>query len=226
MRKIVGVVAFLYCLSLSNVANSAELFFGVEQGKYAAPSTDDFNDNNTATVRHSWTVARMDWAPSEILLIHLCLGGQRSDIDDTGLAPSIGTQDDRYFNHFGIGIGLDQELDTGGALIIGVSANWTSSEWTDATNGDYTYDAMLTKFHCMYAFLDPGKARPYLGVSYNTYEGDLKNPGGANPDVKLMPDARINLVAGVRAKTDTVYGIMEATLGGEFGVKLGLEFSF
>jgi hypothetical protein len=210
-------------------ARAAEWLFGVEKVSLSA-SLHDVKDNyGDQMVRHGWSAVTVDWTPNPILDIHMALGGITSTLEDDNTAMS--SQDDQYVNYFSVGVGLDQELDTGGAILIDLTFSTGSVVWDDSAAGaapvtDWTYDHTRTIFSVAYAFLEPGKARPFVGIAYNTYEAKLRGDDGGDLKGDFEYDTRLNLVGGIYSRTETVHGMMEVVLGGELAVKLGLEFGF
>ena len=218
-RKLVLVAVCVAGVAWSSIAGASDFMFGMEQGIVSADIKSTFGPEQ-GKVRHSWTAASVDWRINKILMLNMAVGGMNSAVDTL---PEMSAQDDKYLNYFATGLTLTQELDTGGGMLIGLSYNASTVDWKGGSIGT-KYRHQGTTFKIAYAFKQAHEARPYTGLSYNTYASTLYN--GSTAVSKHEYENRLNLVAGVRAQTESILGFVEATLGGEAAIKLGLEFGF
>jgi hypothetical protein len=207
--------------AFGGVARSSEILVGLENGLFKAPLRNvEDSDETDFHVRHSWNAVTVTLDINKNLDLHFGLG----PLTTTTLEDNETAGDPTYAHDVGfrwtLGLELSQELDMGGGLYIDVSTgaiNHTSSDWE--------YSASATSAKISYVFFDPSRSRPYAGIAYNWYTGVLDHDTDAF-DLELEYQFQVNAVGGIRAKADTFTGFMEVVAGGEFTVKLGLEFGF
>ncbi len=210
-------VAAAYILSSALPARSEEVkfLFGVENGQFQAglKRTDDPTDKGEYTAHHATSAATVEWSFNKNFKLRMALGSVTSNLDDK----AGGTQ---YLSstggaiHFLVGAALEQELDTGGGFLLDVS-------YTEGTTNEYGHKR--TGFFVGYAFGEVDRAQLYTGVAYNTYTSKDFWPGSRK---EFEYEQRFSVVVGVRSRTETSLGLMELSLGGELGLRLGLAFGF
>jgi hypothetical protein len=210
MKPFAGLVACLCCISLSNVAQSAQFIAGVENVRYVVAVEQPANDD--ARITHSWTAFRGDVIMNNNFSGRVQIGGIASTIEDGGTE----TNDDGFY--FGLGITMNQNLDSGGGMIIDLGLALGQN---DMPTGELSHTHTTAKF--AYAFGEKGQAQPYFGYAFNTYTADWSF-GATTVDYEQAGNH--NFIVGVRAMNESFYGVMEATLGYELGVMLALEFGF
>lgn len=218
MKKLAAVVGCaVWLVAFGSVARSADILVGVENVRFGAPLMDKDTDDKDFDVSHSWSAATATFELNKNLSFHIALGGLTTTLEDDDIGATY--TDDSGFR-WSAGMQLTQELDMGGGILFDISAYGVShetSDWNYAVNG--------VNFRAAYAFFDPTRARPFAGVAYNAYDGSLDHDIDAL-DRDLEYQFRLNFLGGIYARTTTFMGVMELILGGEFTVRLGLEFGF
>ena len=225
MSRIVYVVAASAGLVLvaAGPARPAELLGGVAQEQYKADlERADVDDLRGYVVHHASTAGTLEWSPNENLKLDLTMGTVTSTLEETagGVRTTWGGEGGFYMQ---TGVAIETELAAGGGLLLDLSYSFGRTEWQDgALSGDYDFDRW--RFQVGYAFGDdPERARPYVSVGYNTYEAELSGTGWKR---ELEYDKRFCLVGGIRARSGTFAGVVEATFISELGVRLALMFGF
>lgn len=203
-------------LAATGRARAAELLVGVAQEQFQADlDSTDPADTIAYTIHHASTAFAAEWSPNENLKLRLALGTITSNLE-----PGTSSIDGGLYML--LGVSLEQELTMGGGLLLDLSYSFGRSECKDGGIAK-DYDHRRTGFLVSYIFGAGERARPYAGVAYNTYESELT--GGGERD-EFENDQRFSIVAGVRARSGTFAGQMEATVLGELGVRLTLMFGF
>jgi hypothetical protein len=223
LKKLVLLVVCAACLvALAPAAQCADLLLGVENTQFSVKLLEKDTDNEDYVARHSWSCFRMDYLPTEVVRLHLILGGLSSTLEMPA-GETSGTNDALIL---GGGISFEFEQGQDGAFLMDLYAQMgMKAEWKEGTPSvERTFNHTRTVFSFTYALFDPGRARPYFGVAYNNYASTYEVEG--SPDLEFEQQLSWNFVAGMRARSETFYGFMEAMLGGELGVRLGLEFGF
>ena len=226
MSRIVYVVAASAGLVLvaTGSARSAELLGGVAQEQYKADlERTDVDDLSDYVVHHASTAGTLEWSPNENLKLDLTMGTVTSTLEDTvgGVRTTWGSEGGFYMQ---TGVSIETELIAGGGLILDLSYTLGRTEWEYGTeSGDYDFNRWC--FQVGYVFGDdPDRARPYVALGYNTYEAKLS--GLSSGTRELEYDKRFSLVGGVRSRSGTFAGVVEATFISELGVRLALMFGF
>ena len=109
------------------------------------------------------------------------------------------------------------ELDTGGGLLIDASYSIGRADWSA---NEFNHDR--TRFFGGYVFGRGDRSRVFAGISYNTYKAEHV----AVTTTQYENDQSWNIIAGVRARSDTFVGTAELCAVGEYGFRLGLSFGF
>lgn len=215
MSRILCVLAVaagcILCAALPARSEEVKFLFGVENGQFQAglKRTDDPTDKGKYTAHHATSAATVEWSLNKNFKLRLALGAVTSNLDDKGTSRMSSTAPAYYVL---IGAALEQELDTGGGFLLDVSL---SNGATDK------YGHIRTGFFVGYAFGEADRAQLYTGVAYNTYTSKEYWSGK-----EFENNQRFSVVVGVRSRTETSLGLMELSLGGELGLRLGLAFGF
>ena len=219
MSRILCVLALaaggIFCAALPARSEEVKFLFGVENGQFQAglTRTNDPADTGQYTAHHATSSATMEWSLNKNFKLRMALGTITSNLDDKVAAKQYLSSTGGAI-HFLVGVALEQELDTGGGFLVDLS-------YSEGTTNEYGHKR--TGFFVGYAFGDVDRAQLYTGVAYNTY---TSKEFWSVLDKEFEYSQRLNAVVGVRARTETSLGLMELTLGGELGLRLGLAFGF
>ena len=165
---------------------------------------------------HSSSAVTTEWRLNKNFSLNLNVGHVTSSLEEE-TAGTLGSGDGYYLLG---GFCIEQDLDTGGGLLIDGSYSFG---WTDL-DATREYDHQRAHLMLGYVFGRGDRSRLFAGVAYNVYEADLVDTAG--PDTSYENDGRISIVAGIRAKSDTFVGTAELCAIGEYGFRLGLSFGF
>jgi hypothetical protein len=175
------------------------------------------------TAHHSVSSYTIGWSPKRNVGLTLGFGtvsGNLETIAPDGDVTSEGTDGGI---HFSAGLSLEQEFLSGGSLVLDISHSVGRLEWEDAgATKEYNHD--LTKVAIGYVFASRARARPYAGVSYSDYSSENTESGSGAATYKY--DEPLSFVIGLRAPGPVVSGMLEGSVGGEFGLRVGLAFNF
>jgi hypothetical protein len=198
------------------VAGGSDLLVGGENWRFET-DVDVAGGGGDLVAHHSSSSVTAEWRATPILSVNLNFGQLTSSLEDEPTGGTIGSGDGYQLL---VGISLEQELDTGGGLLIDGSYSWGWTKWDSTREYDHTRGHMMLA----YIFGRGDKSRVYTGIAYDVYESDIKNSAG--PDSSFENDQSLSIVAGVRARADTFVGRAELCGFGEWGFRLGLSFGF
>ncbi len=210
------LVAVTFGIVSGGVAGASDLLVGGENWRFETP-VDVAGGGGDLIAHHSSSSVTAEWRATPILSVNLNFGRITSGLENDVTNASIGSGDGYYLL---AGLSLEQELDTGGGLLIDGSYSFGWTEW-DATR---EYDHTRAHLMLAYIFGRGDKSRVFTGIAYNVYESDIKD--SALPNSSYENDQRISVVAGIRARSDTFVGTAELCAIGEYGFRLGLSFGF
>ena len=209
------LVAVTFGIVSGGVAGASDLLVGGENWRFET-DIDVAGGGGDLIAHHSSSSVTAEWRATEILSVNLNFGQLTSGIENEatgGISSGEGYQ-------LLVGLSLEQELDTGGGLLIDASYSWGWTEWSPTEEYDHTRGHMMLA----YIFGRGNKSRVFTGVAYNVYKSEIEDTAAANRSFEN--DQSVSIVAGIRARDDTFVGTAELCAIGEYGFRLGLSFGF
>ena len=209
-------------LFAATLAESHHFLFGMETTTYQLP----LDQTGGAVVPgsdykalHSTSAVAAEWSYKHNFRARLCLGTVASTLEEID-ASSDGAEGLWYCS---LAAGVETRLESGGGLLLDLSYSFGALD-SEETACDMEYNHDRTSFIAAYTFGEPDKARFYTGLAYNTYK--LETRLDESLQLRFQEDQRFSFVCGVRARSETFAGVIEATLGGELGLRVGVMFGF
>ena len=215
MSRIMSVLVAAACgLSAAGTALGSDLLVGGENWRFKT-DVDLKGGGGDLVAHHSSSAVTAAWRVNKNLDINLNFGTITSSLENEALGTSEGPGDGYYLL---AGISVEQELDTGGGMLVDASYSFGWTEWSATKEYDHTRAHLFLG----YLFGRGDRSRVFAGISYDTYESDLTDGAVSSYE----NDQRFSVVAGVRARSDTFAGTAELYAVGEWGFRLGLSFGF